>query len=133
MKRTIVFILISGTLSACSGLCYPPSAEKLAALPIVTYPDKPGSADFIYKLPANKPIDLHFLADGSALANSVSQTLSANLKQDLYLHESWASEDGKHWVKVHELISAKFTMALPSYETPSPGEMHLTVDRKVPD
>lgn len=132
MKRASLVVLISTALSGCSGLCFPPSADELAALPIVTYPDKPGKGDFIYKIPAGKPIDVHFLADGSALSKTVSQTLSASLIHDIYLHNGWGSEDGKHWVRTTDLVDAKFTIVLPSYQTPGPGEMRLTVDRNAP-
>lgn len=53
-------------LTGCAALA-PPSAEKLAALPVVTYPDKPAAGDFVYRLPARKPIDVRILADGTAL------------------------------------------------------------------
>lgn len=114
-------------LTGCAGLA-PPSAEKLAALPVVTYPDKPAAGDFVYKLPAGKPIDVRILADGTALATGADQKVSASLAHDLYLHKNWASEDGKTWLAADKLIGVKLTLTLPSYETPGPGEMHLTVN-----
>jgi len=117
------------TLAGCAGL---PSAEKLAALPVVTYPDKPPAGDFVYKLPAGKPIDLRILADGSLLASSVDQKVSASLARDLYLHKRWASEDGRVWREANQLVGVKLSITLPSYEAPGPGEMHLSVDRRVP-
>ncbi len=116
-------------LTGCAGLT-PPSAEKLAALPVVTYPDKPAAGEFVYKLPAGKPIDVRILADGTALATGADQKVSASLAHDIYLHKKWASEDGQTWVAADKLIGVKLTITLPSYETPGPGEMHLTVDRK---
>ncbi|MEY8689025.1 MAG: hypothetical protein AB9M53_03980, partial [Leptothrix sp. (in: b-proteobacteria)] len=98
---------------------------------VVTYPDKPAAgSDYVYKLPAGKPIALRMLADGSALTGSVDQALSARLGHDIYLHKRWASEDGRHWVDARELIGVHLTLRLPSYETPGPGEMHLNVERK---
>ena len=117
------------TLAGCAGL---PSAEKLAALPLVTYPDKPPTGDFVYKLPAGKPIDLRILADGSLLASGVDQKVSASLARDLYLHKRWASEDGRNWREARELVGVRLKITLPSYEAPGPGEMHLTIDRKAP-
>ena len=117
-------------LSGCAGLP-PPSAEKLAPLPVVTYPDKPPTGDFVYKLPAGRPIDLRILADGTALATGADQKVSASLAHDIYLHKKWASEDGRTWLDADKLIGVKLTIALPSYETPGPGEMHLTVNRKL--
>lgn len=119
------------TLLSLGGCASPPSADKLAALPVVTYPDQPAAgSDYVYKLPAGKPIELRMLADGSALTGSVDQALSARLGHDIYLHKRWASEDGRHWVDARELIGVHLTLRLPSYETPGPGKMHLNVERK---
>jgi hypothetical protein len=107
-----------------------PSADKLASLPVVTYPDKPIGADYIYKLPAGKPIDLNMRADGSALSAPVEQKVSATLARDLYLHKRWASEDGKNWKAADKLIGVNLRITLPSYEAPGPGEMHLSIERK---
>jgi hypothetical protein len=124
-------VAILATLSGCAALT-PPTAEKLAALPLVTYPEVPTTADYVYKLPAGKPIDMRLLADGSALIGSVDQKLSASLARDLYLHKRWASENGRDWQAADQLIGVKLSIKLPSYEAPGPGEMHLTVDRKTP-
>jgi hypothetical protein len=124
-------IVSAFALLSLGGCASAPSAEKLAALPVVTYPDKPtAGGDYIYKLPAGKPIELRMLADGSALDGKVDQPLSTRLGRDLYLHKRWASEDGRHWVDARELIDIHLTLRLPSYETPGPGEMHLNVERK---
>ena len=118
-------------LAALTGCALaPPSADKLASLPVVVYPDKPGSGDYIYKLPAGKPIDLNVRADGSALSAPVQQKISASLARDLYLHKQWASEDGKNWKAADKLIEVDLRVTLPSYESPGPGEMHLSVERK---
>ncbi|MGD0960423.1 MAG: hypothetical protein ABSB19_11510 [Methylomonas sp.] len=133
MKPILPAIFMVGVLSGCSILCPPPSAAELAQLPLVAYPDKPGAGDFIYKLPAGVPIDVHVLAEGGALAAAVDQTVSASLVHDLYLHKGWASEDGRHWVKTQDLIDTRFTLKLPTYQTPGPGEMRLTINRKAPE
>lgn len=117
------------TLAGCAGL---PSPEKLAALPLVTYPDKPPAGDFIYKLPAGKPIDLRILTDGSLLASGVDQKVSASLAHDLYLHKRWASEDGREWREANKLVGVRIGITLPSYATPGPGVMHMTLERKEP-
>ena len=127
--RTLLPMLGVVALSACASLT-PPSAEKLAALPMVIYPDKPPTGDFIYKLPAGKPIDLRILADGNLLATSDDQTFSASLAHDLYLHKGWASEDGRHWQPAGKLVDIGLTVTLPSYQTPGPGQIHLTASRK---
>ena len=117
-------------LVGLGGCASPPSADQLATLPVVTYPDKPAAGDYVYKLPAGQPIELRMLADGSALTGSVDQTLSARLGHDIYLHKRWASEDGRHWVDARELIDVHLMLRLPSHESPGPGEMHLSVERK---
>lgn len=131
MKRTyFIAIPALAILSGCAGLMPPPS-EKLAAFPVVSYPDKPGAGEYVYKLPAGKPIDVRIHSDGSALAAPVEQTIGASLAHDLYLHDIWASEDGRAWVRADQLIGVKLKVVLPSYEFPGPGDLHLTVDRKV--
>lgn len=128
MKSKFLLSISVLALAGCANMS-PPSAEKLAALPVVTYPDKPAAGDFVYKLPAGKDISMRMLVDGTALATGVDQTLSARLTHDLYLHNGWASEDGNHWIKTRDLMSVRLTTVLPSYAAPGPGQMHLEIDR----
>ncbi len=132
MKR-MFFLAIPALviLSGCAGLT-PPPTEKLAALPVVSYPDKPGAGEYIYKLPAGKPIEVRIRADGSALIAPVEQSIGASLANDLYLYDIWASEDGRAWVRAEQLIGVNLSIALPSHARPGPGDLHLTVDRKAP-
>lgn len=131
MKRMLFLALPALViLSGCAGL-RPPSADKLAALPVVSYPDKPNAGDYVYKLPAGKPIEVRIRADGSALIAPVEQSVSAMLAHDLYLHDIWASEDGRAWVRADKLIGVNLGIELPSHARPGPGDLHLTVDRKV--
>lgn len=131
MKPSHVFALSAlAVLTGCAGLLPPPS-DELAAMPVVTYPDTPPAGDFVYKLPAGKPIEVSIRADGSALTAPVAQTVVASLAHDLYLHKSWASEDGRAWMRADKLIEVNLGITLPSWETPGPGDLHLTVDRKV--
>ncbi|WP_338413000.1 hypothetical protein [uncultured Sphaerotilus sp.] len=138
MKRTVIrSVLALGLVSALAlGGCaspFPPSADALTKLPVVTYPDKPaGKSDYIYKLPAGQRIDVRLLVDGSALTMGADQAISARLGRDLYLHKQWASEDGRHWVDAKELVGVNLSLRLPGYETPGPGELHLSVNRKMP-
>jgi hypothetical protein len=118
-------------LSGCAGMS-PPSAGKLSALPLVVYPATPPAGDYVYKLPAGKPISVNLRADGSALAGNVAHSLDASLAHDLYLHKTWASEDGLTWMAADKLIGVNLSITLPSYATPKPGEIHLTVERKAP-
>ncbi len=129
MSKAIMSVLAVLALNGCAG-SLPPSAESLNALPVVSYPDAPPTGDFIYKLPAGKPIDVRVLVDGNALMDKVEQTVSGQLRKDLYLYKRWASEDRTHWVKANELIGVHVRMTLPSYEAPRPGELHLTVTRR---
>lgn len=130
MKLNHVLVLSAlAALTGCAGLI-PPPPDKLAAMPVITYPDKPGVGDYVYKLPAGKTIDMYIRADGSALAAPVAQSLGASLARDLYLHKDWASEDGRTWVRADKLIGIQFDIVLPSWESPGPGKLHLTVDRK---
>jgi uncharacterized protein (DUF1697 family) len=129
MSRVLIYALpILAALSGCA--LNPPSTDKLAAMPLVTYPDKPTSVDYVYKLPAGKPLDVNVRAEGSALTATVEQKISASLARDLYLHKQWASEDGKSWKTADKLIGVNLRVSLPSYEAPGPGEIYLGVDRK---
>lgn len=110
----------------------PPSAERLAALPVVSYPDKPAGGEYLYKISADKPVELRVRADGSALMAPVEQTVSARLKRDVYLYKQWASEDGRRWVQADRLLGVDLRVSLPSHETPGPGEIRLTVDHRQP-
>lgn len=128
MKPMISSILFASLTTACAAI--PPSPAQLAQLPVIVYPDKPGSGDYVYKLPAGKPIDLHLIVDGSALSKGADLNANAQLAHDIYLHKNWASEDGKKWVAARKLIEVKLGLTLPSYDSPKPGEIHLSVDRK---
>lgn len=129
MSRVLAHALpILAALGGCALM--PPSADKLAAMPLVVYPDKPTTDDYVYKLPAGKPLDVNMRAEGSALSAPVDQKLSASLARDLYLHKNWASEDGKHWQAADKLIGVNLRITLPSYEAPGPGELYLGVERK---
>lgn len=130
MKLSHVLTLSAlAVLTGCAGLM-PPPTEKLNAMPVVAYPDKPGTGDYVYKLPAGKTIDMRIRADGSALTAPVAQTVGASLVRDLYLYKQWASEDGRNWVRADKLIGINLSVVLPSWEAPGPGDLHLTVDRK---
>jgi hypothetical protein len=123
-------LLTLATLAGCTGMA-PPSADKLARLPVVTYPAQPSGTDYVYKLPAGKAIEMRILVDGNLLAGKVDKTLSASLDRDLYLYKRWASEDGTHWVAAKKLVGVNLAVSLPSWQTPKPGELHLSIDRKV--
>lgn len=124
--NTVGFLLSTAILTGCS--LTPPTPEKLAALPVITYPDKPSNGEFIYKFPAGKPIDLQFMVDGSALTQGIKQTVSTSLRHDLYLYRDWASEDKLSWVGANKLIDGNLAVALPTYERPNHAEIHLRLD-----
>jgi hypothetical protein len=122
----LVAILV---LSGCASLSRP-SAEQLAALPTVEFPNTPPTGDFIFKLPGGKPIPTQVIIEGSALASGASQTLNATLPRDLYVYRNWVSEDGKNWKPAGELLKVEVAVTLPSQEHPKPGEIRVKVDRK---
>lgn len=133
MNRLALF-LAPLLLAGCAVLSPPPSGDTLSALPLVVYPaTPPQGGDYVYKLPAGVPLDLRIRVDGDALATRAEQTLSAPLARDLYLYKRWASEDARRWVDARELIGVNLDLRLPSYETPGPGAMHLSVARKRSD
>ena len=129
MKRYGTLAILGCTMLA--GCATPPTAEQLSTLPVVAYPHKPTTRDYVYKLPAGRPIDVKIVADGTALAQKVEKNISANLAHDIYLHKQWASEDGVHWVRADKLIGISMELTLPGYATPGPGKLHLTVNNKM--
>jgi hypothetical protein len=128
-KRTLMGAALILALSGCASML-PPSQDKLASLPVVEFPATPPAGEFILKLPAGKPIPTRVLIEGSALASGADQTLNASLPRDLYIYHRWASEDGKNWKPVNDLLDIKIAISLPSDEHPKPGEIRVTVDRK---
>jgi hypothetical protein len=96
---------------------------KLAALPRVTYPDKPTTTDYVCKLPAGKPLDFNVRTEGSALSAPIEQKISASPARDLGLH--------KHGKAADKLNCVNLRISLPSCEAPGPGEMYLKVECKM--
>lgn len=129
-KRLILAGLLASLSGCCSLIHIPPSAEDLARLPVVEFPDTPPAGDFILKLPKGKPIPVQVSVKGSLLSESVEDTLHATIKRDLFVHKEWASWDGKNWEIATDLVGVDLRLALPSYEHPKPGEIALQVDQK---
>jgi hypothetical protein len=132
IRKLIAALAVSCAITGCASLAAP-SEEKLSSLPLVTYPEAPPQGDFVYRLPAGKPIEMRVIVEGNALTERADYTLNTWLRRDIYLHKKWASEDGRHWVDARSLVGANLSVSLPSYETPQPGEMKLTVNWKGKD
>ncbi len=96
----------------------------------MTFPEAPPSGDFIFKLPAGKPIPSRVAIRGTALATGADQTLTVTLARDLYVRKRWVSEDGKNWKPLGDALAIELSLSLPSDEHPKAGEMILRVDRK---
>lgn len=131
MSRIALLGLALLTLSGCATLV-PPSADKLASLPVVEFPAAPPEGEFILRLPAGKAIPTRVLIDGTALASHADQTLSVTLPGDLYVHRRWVSTDGKTWKPLKDMLDIRVALSLPSDEHPKPGELRLSVDRATP-
>jgi hypothetical protein len=127
--RPFFVIPIALLVTGCASLSSP-SAERMAALPVVTFPNQPPAGDFILKLPAGQPIPLKVVIGGSLLAKGTVETLTATLAKDVYVHRHWASEDGKTWVRARDLVGVNLGLSLPSDAHPRPGEITLIVNRK---
>jgi hypothetical protein len=127
----LAFVLaLSLSLGACSSLSAP-SAETMSKLPIVSYPNTPPSSDFIYKIPAGVPVTIQTVVRGNALASPAQQSLAVSLPRDVFVHKRWISEDGKTWQPAQDVFDIRLQLSLPSDEFPRPGEILLTVDRKI--
>ena len=126
----IPLALLATLLTGCVTM-FPPSVEQTAALPVVAYPESPKqTGDFIYKLPAGKPISTNVAIRGTALATEARQDLIVTLPRDIYIHKVWISEDLKEWKRWSEVLAIDLSVKLPSDEHPKPGEITLQVDRK---
>lgn len=130
MKR-IALAVIAVSLTACSTMMKP-SPEKLATLPVVTYPDKPATgSDYVYKLPAGQPLGMRLRAEGNVFIENSEQMAYARLKKDLYLYRQWASDDGKTWHDGRKMLDVHLAINIPSHESPGPGDILLQVNRQV--
>lgn len=115
-------------VTGCTSLS-PPSAGRIASLPVVTFPEPPTTEEFVLKLPAGQPIPTHVVIAGTALASAAEQTLEVTLPQDLFVYRDWVSRDGQTWRPSRSELAFQLTLKLPSYEWPRAGELKLTVDR----
>jgi len=127
--RSLVPGLLLVSLCGCASLSSP-SPEALARLPVVTFPDAPPAGDFVYRIPAGKPIPTQVVIAGSALASGAERTLEVTLPRDIYVHQRWVSDDGRHWRPLNETLAIDVSLSLPSDEHPKPGELRLTINRK---
>lgn len=119
------------SLCACANLSAP-SPDAIARLPVVTFPETPPAGDFVFRIPAGKPIPTHVAVAGSALASGAEKTLEVTLPHDIYVHKRWISDDGRQWRPLDEVLAINLSLSLPSDEHPKPGELRLTIDRKAP-
>ena len=115
-------------VSGCANLS-PPSADRIANLPLVTFPEPPTTEEFVLKLPAGQPIPTKVSITGTALASTAQQTLEVTLPQDLYVYRDWVSRDGQTWRPSRSELAFQLSLKLPSHEWPRAGELVLTVDR----
>jgi hypothetical protein len=129
MRHTSLFLAV---LSLTGCITMPPSAEDMARLPVVVFPDPPPQGDFILKLPAGRPIPLHVAVKGTMLTKNINETLTNSLVKDLYVHKEWASEDGKTWKSSKEIVNVNLILSLPSDAHPKPGELMLEVNQRQP-
>mgnify|MGYP001572869096 CR=1 FL=1 len=114
--------------SGCASLGVPP-ADRIARLPVVTFPEPPATSEFVLKLPAGQPIPTHVSITGSALASTARHTLDVTLPKDLYVYRDWVSDDGRTWRRSRSELSFRMALHLPSTEWPRAGELSLMIDR----
>ncbi len=127
--RSLAAALVLASLAGCASFSAP-SPEKLAALPVVTFPAAPPAGDFILRLPGGQPIPARVFVEGSALASGAEQQLSVTLPRDLYVHRRWVSEDNKTWKPFEDVLKIELSLSLTSDEFPHPSEMRLRIDRR---
>jgi hypothetical protein len=84
--RKFLGVFIVFTFTGCASLSSP-SSERMAALPVVAFPNQPPSGDFILKLRAGQPIPVKVVIGGSLLAKGTVETLNATLAKDVYVHK----------------------------------------------
>lgn len=78
-------LLLTSILGAagCATQANPPSAEQLASLPVVDFPNTPPNGNFILKLARGQPIPVRVLIKGSLLTRSAEQTLTPPLSSTI--------------------------------------------------
>lgn len=116
-------------VSACANF-QAPDAKSLAKLPVVSYPNTPTTDGFVYKIPAGQAVAMQVNIRGTALASTAQQVMTVTLPKDVYVHKRWVSEDGQNWQPAQEVFNIQLQLSLPSDESPKPGEILLTVDRR---
>lgn len=128
MKRRIIACLLCLSVAACAAL--PPTADRLAALPVVKLGDTPPAGDFVLRIPSGEPILTRTEIVGSLFAKEGEADVEVRLKRDLYLHKQWLSYDRVHWQRADRAVSADVQVKLPSYARPAPGVITVRLDEQ---
>jgi len=114
MKNTFCLGIAALSLSACTSLMPPPSAETAAALPTIRFGQPaPESKDFILLYPAGAPLPMDVSITGNIFEKGEQTTLTPRLKRDIYSYKTWASYDGKTWQRATQLVGGKIELRLP--------------------
>jgi hypothetical protein len=111
MKRIIPLIALFG-LSGCASMMSP-SAEKMAALPVVEI-GQPAPADneYVLHIVAGKPAPFKLTVTGDAVMQPAEATVMVTARNDVYLYKYWASLDGKTWKRIHDLFRNQIAIGM---------------------
>jgi len=123
------YLIVLYGLAGCA--LQPPTAEALAAVPIIEFGDKaPNNSEFVLHFPAGKAIPIVTSITGSALAETAETTAQVSLKKDIYAYKEWVSFDGRDWQKGDSVLNIIADIKIPSVQHPEPGLVKIQVDFK---
>jgi len=110
--RIFSLALAALSLSGCASMIAP-SAEKLAALPVVEIGQtSPADGEYILHIAAGKPIPFKLEVAGDAITRPGLATTVVESRKEVYLYKYWASLDGKTWQRTHQLFNTAFSVGL---------------------
>ena len=110
--RIFSLALAALSLSGCASMIAP-SAEKLAALPVVEIGQTaPADGEYILHIAAGKPIPFKLEVTGNAITRPGSAATIVASRKEVYLYKYWASLDGKTWQRTHRLFKTTLSVGL---------------------
>ena len=123
--RIFSLALAALSLSGCASMIAP-SAEKLAALPVVEIGQTaPADGEYILHIAAGRPIPFKLEVAGDVITRPGLATTVVESRKEVYLYKYRASLDGKTWQRTHQLFKTAFSVGL----DPNGGTATVRIDK----
>ena len=132
MKHTsqIALALFALSLTACSGLL-PPSTAEIAQAPQIRFGQPlPKGNNYVLHYPAGTPLPVSTVVDGNLFEHAGQSTLHVTLKRDVYVFKQFASFDGKNWQPARDLIETNLELRIPQEDGSNAGYLHIKMNQK---